>query len=183
LPCRRSSKTGKSFVERRADMSPKPTLPSEIRTPQARLSEAGVHALVGYQLAQASIVTNQVFDDHAGADGLRKVEFTLLALVQGNPGVTARQLARALAVTPPNIAIWMDKLERRGLVARQRSESDARMQHVRLTKAGATLVDRSMQALLEGEQQALASLTPGERTMLVELLHKVAMARRATIVP
>ena len=106
------------------------------------------------------------------------MEFTILALVQGNPDVTARQLARALAVTPPNIAIWLDKLESRGLVSRTRSESDARMQHIRITRAGAALVDRSVQLLLEGEQSALAALSAAERAMLIELLHKIAMSRK-----
>lgn len=153
-------------------------LRSEERTPLARLSEGGAHAIVGYQLAQAAIVTNQVFDERVGRGGLRRVEFTILALVQGNPDVTARQLARALAVTPPNIAIWLDKLESRGLVARERSTSDARMQHVRLTGRGKALVERSAQSLLEGEGEALAVLSAAERAMLVELLHKVALARR-----
>jgi DNA-binding MarR family transcriptional regulator len=159
-------------------MPHRPPLRSEQRTPLARLSEGGAHAIVGYQLAQAAIVTNQVFDERVGRGGLRRVEFTILALVQGNPDVTARQLARALAVTPPNIAIWLDKLESRGLVARERSASDARMQHVRLTSRGKTLVDRSVQSLLEGERDALATLSSAERAMLVELLHKVALARR-----
>ncbi len=160
-------------------MTRKPTVPDADRTPLAMLAEAGVHAIVGYQLAQAAIVTDQVFDERVGRHGgLRKVEFTILALVQGNPDVTARQLARALAVTPPNIAIWLDKLESRGLVARTRSESDARMQHIRITRAGATLVDRSVQLLLEGEQSALATLSAAERAMLIELLHKIAMSRK-----
>lgn len=154
-------------------------VPPADRTPLAQLAEGGVHAIVGYQLAQASIVTSQVFDERVGRLGeLRRGEFTVLALVQGNPDVTARQLARALAVTPPQIAIWLDRLEQRGLVARTRSERDARMQHVRLTRAGTALVDASTRALLEGEQAALATLSTAERAMLVELLHKVALARR-----
>ena len=153
-------------------------LRSEDRTPLARLSEGGAHTIVGYQLAMAAIVTNQVFDERVGRGGLRRVEFTILALVLGNPDVTARQLARALAVTPPNIAIWLDKLESRGLVARERSTQDARMQHVRLTSRGKTLVERSVASLLEGEHDALAALSAAERAMLVELLHKVALARR-----
>jgi DNA-binding MarR family transcriptional regulator len=148
------------------------------RTPHARLAEAAVHSILGYQLAQATIVTNQVYDERVGRRGLRKVEFTILALIQGNPDVTARQLARALAVTPPNIAIWLDKLESRGLVARQRSDSDARVQHIRITRTGSALVDRSVQQLVEGEQATLASLSAAERAMLVELLHKLALARR-----
>ena len=160
-------------------MPRKPTLSSEDHTPLTRLREGGAHAIVGYQLAQAAIVTSQVFDERVGhRGGLRRVEFTILALVQGNQDVTARQLARALAVTPPNIAIWLDRLESRGLVARERSVRDARMQHVRLTSRGTALVNRSMQTLLEGEQAALDALSSAERAMLVELLHKVALARR-----
>ena len=157
----------------------KTPIPKHQRTPLAQLSEAGAHAIVGYQLAQAAIVTDQVYDERVGRrGGLRRVEFTILALVQGNPGVTARQLARALAVTPPNVAVWLDRLESRGLVARERSTRDARVQHVQLTRAGTVLVERTVQTLLEGEQAALAALSAAERAMLVELLHKVALQRR-----
>jgi DNA-binding MarR family transcriptional regulator len=159
-------------------MPSQPPPRTDDRTPLARLSEGGAHAIVGYQLAQAAIVTSQVFDERVGRGGLRRVEFTILALVQSNPGVTARQMARALAVTPPNIAIWLDKLGSRGLVTRERSTSDARMQHVRLTARGRALVDRSVQLLLDGEREALGVLSTAEHAMLVELLHKVALSRR-----
>lgn len=157
-----------------------PSIPDADRTPQSRLSEGPVHGIVGYQLAQAAIVTDQVFDERVGSrdGGLRRVEFTILALVQANPGVSARSLARALAVTPPNIAIWIDKLESRGLVARERSDRDGRVQHIHLSRAGTALVQRCTQQLLEGEQAALASLSAAERGMLIELLHKLALARR-----
>ena len=159
--------------------SSSPLLSDADRTPQSRLAEGAVHAIVGYQLAQASIVTNQVFEDLAGRDGgLHRVEFTILALVQANPGVTARSLARALAVTPPNIAVWIDRLESRQFVQRNRSDSDGRVQHIHLTKPGAALVQQCTQRLLDGEQAALATLSSAERAMLVELLHKVALARR-----
>lgn len=160
-------------------MNRKPAVPKADRTPLAQLSEGAMHAIVGYQIAQAAIVTDQVFDEHVGRPGgLRRVEFTMLALVQANPDVTARQLARALAVTPPNIALWIDRLQGRGLVARTRSESDARVQHIRLTRAGAALVDRTAHSLLAAEQAALSALSAAERAMLVELLHKVALSRR-----
>lgn len=159
-------------------MPRKPPVADADRTPQARLTEGAMHAIVGYQLAQATIVTDHVFDEKVGArGGLRRVEFTLLALVQANPDVTARQLARALAVTPPNVAIWLDRLESRGWIGRTKSTADARVQHIRLTRAGAALVDRASQQLLEAEQAALSTLSAAERAMLVELLHKVALAR------
>lgn len=149
-------------------------------TPQSRLTEGSVHPIVGYQLAQATVATTRVFMQQVGRPlKLRPVEFTILALVHDNPDATARQVARALAMTPPNVALWLEKLESRGLVARTRSQRDARMQHIRATAAGAALAAKAATRLVEGERAALSALTPVEQAMLVELLHKIALARKA----
>ncbi|MEP7282341.1 MAG: MarR family winged helix-turn-helix transcriptional regulator [Rubrivivax sp.] len=154
--------------------------PDADRTPGARLSESGPHGLVGYQIAQAAIVTHQVFAAEAGAPfGLRPVEYTVLALVACNPDVTARQLAHGLGVTPPNIAVWVEKLAARGLLGRVRSATDARKQHLRVTDAGASLARSATAQLQAGEAEAMAgALSAAEHAMLIELLHKLALARR-----
>jgi DNA-binding MarR family transcriptional regulator len=148
-------------------------------TPQSRLTEGCVHPIVGYQLAQATVATTQVFMQHVGRPlKLRPVEFTILALVRDNPDATARQIARALAMTPPNVALWLEKLESRGLVTRTRSERDARMQHIRATATGAALALKAAARLVDGERAALSALSAAEHAMLVELLHKLALGRR-----
>jgi DNA-binding MarR family transcriptional regulator len=149
-------------------------------TPQSRLTEGCVHPIVGYQLAQATVATTRVFMQRVGRPlKLRPVEFTILALVRDNPDATARQIARALAMTPPNIALWLDRLEQRKLVTRTRSERDARMQHIRATSTGNALALKAAERLVEGEREALAVLSAAEQAMLVELLHKIALRRRA----
>lgn len=154
------------------------TEPNDL-TPAARLSEGPMHGILGYQLAQAAIVTGHVFETTVGqVDGLRPVEFTVLALVHANPGVSARQLARGLAVTPPNITAWIDRLEARGLVARERSPTDARVQLLRATAEGAALAADCAHRLQAAESAALPTLSVVERAMLGELLHKAALARR-----
>ncbi len=160
-------------------MSTPPKAARALQTPLGRLGEGGMHAIVGYQLAQATIVTTSVFTEGIGAAfDLRPVEFTILALVDGNPDVSARQLADALAVTPPNITMWIDKLETRGFVERERSTTDRRAQHIRATSEGAALARKAVQLAIEREQEALGALSPAERAMLVELLHKVALCRK-----
>ena len=123
-----------------------------------------------------------MFDERVGhrRDGLRRVEFTILALVQGNRDVTARQLARALAVTPPNVALWLDRLESRGLVSRERSVSDARMQHVRLTARARHSSSARCRRCSKASVRRSMALSAVERAMLVELLHKAALSRRKT---
>lgn len=147
-------------------------------TPKGRLSEASLHMVLGYQLAQAAIVTNAVFARQVGAPfDLRPVEYTVLALIHENPDVSATRLAKALAVTAPNIAAWIDRLEKRGLVQRIPHATDRRAQHLRTTAQGTALARKSTEAILDGEQSALASLSKGERLILVELLHKLAVCR------
>jgi DNA-binding MarR family transcriptional regulator len=148
-------------------------------TPQSRLIEGCVHPIVGYQLAQATVATTQVFMERVGRPmKLRPVEFTILALVRDNPDATAGQIARALAMTPPNIALWLDKLERRQLVTRTRSARDARMHNIRATPTGDALALKAAERLVEGERESLSVLSAAEQAMLVELLHKIALGRR-----
>jgi DNA-binding MarR family transcriptional regulator len=143
-----------------------------------QLAEADLHHILGYQLAQASVTTTQVFSSQVGQGfELRPVEFTILTLVDENPDVSAKQLALALALAPPNITVWIDRLERRGLVQRERSTTDRRAQHIRTTARGAALARDAVQRIVAGESAALAGLSAAERAMLVELLHKVARAR------
>lgn len=147
-------------------------------TPVGRLVEAGLHRILGYQLAQAAIAATGVFAREVGQPfELRPVEFTILSLIDENPGVSAKQLARALALAAPNITVWIDKLERRELIERERSAVDRRAQHIRTTAKGAALARNAAQRLIDGERQSFDALSPAETAMLIELLHKAATCR------
>jgi DNA-binding MarR family transcriptional regulator len=102
------------------------------------------------------------------------VEYTVLQLISANPGCSSVRLARALAVTKPNITMWVDRLLERGLIERQPSATDKRSHELRTTAQGQTLVQDATAAVLAGEAQTLAHLTVGERSILAELLHKLS---------
>ena len=148
-------------------------------TPQGGLDEGGIHGLLGYQLAQAAILTTGAFVASVGKPlDLRTVEFTILQLVHENEPVTATKLAKALAVTAPGVTVWLDRLETRGLLQRERDKTDRRTQNVRTTRKGAELVKSATARLLEADAEILKHLSEGERRMLLELLHKVARSRK-----
>lgn len=67
----------------------------------------------------------------------------------------------------------IDRLERRGLVARRPDPSDRRSVKVSLTPAGGAAVDAAMAALLERESALLANLDDDERASLAGLLRRV----------
>lgn len=148
------------------------------KTPRGDLIEASLHDVTGYQLAQAAVVTNAVFDKQVGRPmTLRQVEYTLLALVNENPGGTPARLARALAVTAGNITMWIDRLVDKGLVRREASLTDRRAQHLFATPQGERLAREATGRLVQAEAMRLEALSTAERAMLVELLHKLAQCR------
>ncbi|MCZ4313260.1 MarR family transcriptional regulator [Comamonadaceae bacterium G21597-S1] len=147
-------------------------------TPEGGLEEGGIHELLGYQLAQATIVTTRAFNAVVGEPlNLRPVEFTILQLVHENAPVTATKLSQALAVTRPGITVWLDRLEKRGLLERERNKTDRRTQNLRATVQGKELVNSALAELRKAELATVQHLSEGERRMLLELLHKFALSR------
>jgi DNA-binding MarR family transcriptional regulator len=147
---------------------------------KAGLDEGSLQDLLGYQLAQASIVTNENFRREVGkALDLGKVELTLLHLINQNPLTTPSKLARALAISMPAITVWITRLEQRGLLVRQPNPKDRRSQHFCVTPDGQSLVSRAIASLLAADRQSISHLSPAERAMLLELLRKVASHRPA----
>lgn len=153
--------------------------PTEV-TPAGKLLEAELKAVIGYQMAQASVVLDRIFQNTVGTQkALHRVEYTILMLVRANPGCTASSLAKALDVSTPNMALWLERVTAKELLERTPSAADRRSNHLRLTPRGEETARGATQAILAAEQASLAALSVGERVMLAELLHKVAGCRGA----
>ena len=136
-------------------------------TPLGHLQELELRHLLGYQVAQASIVTLQVFDEVvAKREGLRTVEYTALALIRANGAVSPAQLAKAINLSPSYITVALDKLEARGLVKRETNDKDRRGQRLHATATGEALGKRLTDELLQAEREAVHTLTSVERLML-----------------
>ncbi len=143
-------------------------------TPPHLLDDSRMRRLLGYCLAQASAVGNRVFDERIGSPlALRRIDYTILVLVDANPDATNRQLARLLGLSMPYLTITLDKLVARGLVTRTRSEVDRRSSLLRLTDEGRSLLREAEDIASTMESALLAHLTPGEAGLLFELLIKV----------
>jgi len=169
---------GNSALQDNARMAHKST-PTDI-TPAGNLLEAELTAVIGYQMAQATVVMDRIYEGVAGKqEGLHRVEYTLLMLVRANPGCTASSLAKALAVSAPNMALWLERLTAKGLLDRTPSAADRRSNHLHLTQRGEETTRQMTQEILVAEAALLAGLSVGERAMLAELLHKTAGYRQA----
>lgn len=164
----------------RADDEPAATPDKADKPPRTRdrLDESAIDHILGYRLAQASILMRSVYAKVVGDPlNLRTVEFTTLMLLLKNDDVTPSQLVRTLAMSPPNLTQLLDRLAERGLVARERSPHDRRAQLVKLTRTGRALAKKAHEQSLEMEKATLQHLSDAERAMLFELLQRVSRQR------
>jgi DNA-binding MarR family transcriptional regulator len=144
------------------------------------LDRSGVDHLLGFQLALATARTREVFMREIGTPlELRTVEFTLLVLLLTNGGASPKQLARSLAMPAPNVTALIDRGVARGLVERRRNSTDRRALQILLTAAGKALARRAHAASLTMEDALLQRFSPGERTLLRELLLRLAQGAPA----
>jgi len=85
-------------------------------------------------------------------------------------------LAEHMGVTPATMSLGLDRLERKGYIARSRDSTDRRRVHVRLTTAGVRIRDSSS-VLDAGRVEALlARLTSAERHDAIRGLALLASA-------
>ena len=89
---------------------------------------------------------------------------------------TVNELARHMGVTPATMSLALDRLERKGYVARLRDNADRRRVHVRLTTAGVRM--REATSVLDPPlvEELLSRLTGEERDAAVRGLALLAEA-------
>jgi DNA-binding MarR family transcriptional regulator len=155
-------------------MKPGQALPGEDAAPSGNGIQADfLESLVGYNARRASLTIIALFMQRMAPYALRPVDFSVLSLIKGNPGITARQICKGLGLLPPNLVGMLKRLERRGLVQRQAHPQDKRAFGLRLSGAGRALMVKAEASAAELELDATAALTAGERRTLMRLLQKV----------
>lgn len=90
--------------------------------------------------------------------------------------LTPTALADALLFTSGGLTKLLERLERAGLVSRERDEADRRVLLVCLTDAGRARQAEAMGAHLRNEEELLAPLAGEEREQLAELLRPLLVA-------
>ena len=129
--------------------------------------------VIGYALRRAQLKVFQHLINELEAYDLRPAQLTALTLIEQNPGLMQAELARALAIEPPQMVIMLNKLEALGLALRIRCKADKRSYGIFLSKTGETLLKQLKDVAIRSDNEATAALSTEERQQLLHLLHKV----------
>ncbi len=131
--------------------------------------------LLGYALKRAQL---RVFEDflHSVAPvQLTPAQFSVLLLLDANPGRNQTEIAPTLGILRPNFVAMLDALESRGLCVRTRSPSDRRSHILMLTDKGrATLARAKKLVATQHEARLVELIGEDNRTALLAMLAKIA---------
>lgn len=108
--------------------------------------------------------------------GLPTGSLTVLSLVSANPGSSQTTLARRAGLNKSALVGIIDQLEQRGLIARDRSETDRRRYGVTVTSAGERVMRELFEAVDAEEAPIREALGLADTQRLLALLDRAIRA-------
>jgi DNA-binding MarR family transcriptional regulator len=116
------------------------------------------------------------------ARGLSLAGFDVLTALRraGEPyRLTAGELAATGLVTSAGVTLRLDRLEKDGLIVRERDPKDRRVVYSRLTPKGLQLIDELFEEHVLNEERMLAGLGGKDRDQLARLLSRLERSLQA----
>jgi DNA-binding MarR family transcriptional regulator len=144
------------------------------------VGEAGIDLgelseLLGYLLKRAQL---RIFEDFLRCVAplqLTPAQFSVLLLLDKNPGRNQTEIASTLGILRPNFVAMLDGLESRDLCARVRSANDRRSHILVLTDKGRTVLSRAKKLVVAKHEARLNELLgPANRAALLAMLTRIA---------
>lgn len=110
----------------------------------------------------------------AKTTGLTAPQILLLQTLRDKGQITIGELAQELSLSQATVTTILDRLEKRNLVYRQRSETDKRKVHAHLTEDALDILKSAPIPLQEQFTRQFGDLQEWEQTMIISALKRVA---------
>lgn len=111
--------------------------------------------------------------------GIRPRDLSTLSAIDQLGRGAQRQIAELVTIDPSDLVGVIDKLERAGLVSRERAAEDRRANVISLTNEGTKKLKAGLGAVASADAEFTAGLTKQERKQLSGLLGKMKADNRA----
>jgi DNA-binding MarR family transcriptional regulator len=129
--------------------------------------------LLGYNLRRAHQSSWRAYVNTIGEQNIRPGLFSLLVLVQNNPGIAQIELGTHLGVDKASIVALLDRLEFAELIARKRFTRDRRRQGIYLTELGKQSLETLLVDVRILEKQMASRYTKAELELFTGFLQRM----------
>jgi DNA-binding MarR family transcriptional regulator len=131
---------------------------------------------VGYLLARVrSNMWNLVSQQTMAELGITSTQASILFMLGSGKCLAAAELAREYGIDASAVTRLIDRLEKRGLLSRVRSDEDRRVVRLSLTDEGYALAARMPAIYNRVLEKLLASFTPEEVGFLKSMLRRILL--------
>ena len=117
---------------------------------------------------------NDLFSRETSTNDLTKQQFTVLAAVEQNEGISQTDLVGLTGIDRSTLAEMIRRMIDKGLLDRERTESDQRANAVRIAAAGKKALRAARTANERVERALLSSLSAVDRAKFLKMLATVA---------
>ncbi len=124
---------------------------------------------IGYIYVRAALRVRQLYSDHLATVGLLPNHHAILSTLNEHGPIHQKLLAERATLDPGDIVSYLDTLQEKKYIDRDRDPSDRRRQIVTITPHGMTALEDADLALDDAETFAFADLTPRQRTQLTKM--------------
>jgi DNA-binding MarR family transcriptional regulator len=107
-------------------------------------------------------------------------QLLLMQAIQRQENAIISELAREVSLSQATVTSILDRLEKRELILRRRSEEDKRKVHIQLTEHGRQLLETAPTALQHEFAQKFSALEDWEQSMILSSLQRIAGMMDAT---
>jgi len=129
--------------------------------------------LLGYCVRRAQIALWRDLTRSLGEVKVRPAEFSMMVLVDSNPGIAQIELANQLDVDKATIVGLVDQLQRQKWAMRRQSTVDRRRQGIYLTAFGARELRRLEKTMIEHEARFTRLFSHDELAQLFAYLRRI----------
>jgi DNA-binding MarR family transcriptional regulator len=129
---------------------------------------------LGYFVRRLQVWIFQDFVRTLSAFDIRPAQFSVLVVIEANPGLSQADLGETLGIERARLVRLLDGLERRGLTRRQASPTDRRSHALSLTDAGVAALKRIKSLAAEHEAHLANRLGADKRDVLLNALRDFA---------
>ncbi len=106
--------------------------------------------------------------------GLYRGQPPILMLLYKNDGMSQKEMARALNLSPATMTVTLKRMEKAGLVLREMDEHDQRILRVHLSEKGREMCETGESRIGVVTAELLEGFTLGEQQQLNEYLGRIA---------
>lgn len=124
----------------------------------------------GYLVRRLHQIHSAIFLEECKAFNITPVQYGLMTTLLQHSGSDQRTIGVEVGIDRTNVADVLERLAERGLVRRERSETDRRAMNAFLTEEGRALVAQMYAAMVRAQQRLLEPLDPEYRSAFLAML-------------